>query len=111
MTQEDKRNIAHILRCETGCGMMEVTTAIEKLIEALKNKPLTVMDNPPKININWEDQNTENNNLYVKWEYKEVIISPINDNTNELNEFGEQGWEMCGYDGKYGVAVFKRTKK
>ena len=43
----------------------------------------------------------------VKWEYKEIEISVINNNTDELNELGEQGWEMCGYDGKYGVAVFK----
>lgn len=54
MTQEEKRSIAHILRCETGCGMMEATVAIEKLIEALKHKPLTVMDNPPQIKIIWE---------------------------------------------------------
>ena len=47
----------------------------------------------------------------IKWEYKEVCISPVLDNTNELNELGEQGWEMCGYDGHYGVAVFKRIKR
>ena len=47
----------------------------------------------------------------VKWEYKEIEISVINNNTDELNELGEQGWEMCGYDGKYGVAVFKRIKE
>ena len=54
MTQYEKRDIAHIIRCETGCGVMEATTAIEKLIEALKNKPLTVMDNPPQLKITWE---------------------------------------------------------
>ena len=37
MTQEDKLNIAYILRHETGCGIMEATIAIEKLIEALKS--------------------------------------------------------------------------
>ena len=47
----------------------------------------------------------------VKWEYKEITINPRQDNTNYLNEFGEQGWEMCGYDGEYGVAVFKRIKR
>ena len=31
-------------------------------------------------------------------------------NTDYLNEFGEEGWEMCGYDGKYGVAVLKELK-
>lgn len=54
MTIEDKRNIAYKLRCETGCGIMEATIAIEKLIEVLKNKPLTIMDNPPQIKISWE---------------------------------------------------------
>lgn len=55
-------------------------------------------------------QHNSSNYTHIKWEYKEVCISPILDNTNELNELGEQGWEMCGYDGKYGVAVFKRIK-
>lgn len=58
MTQEDKQNIAHILRCETGCGMMEAAVAIEKLIEALKHKPLTVMDNPLQLKITWEQNDT-----------------------------------------------------
>lgn len=44
MTREEKRDIAHIIRRETGCGMMEATAAIEKLIEALKRKPLTVKE-------------------------------------------------------------------
>ena len=54
MTQEDKRNIAYILRRETGCGIMEAIIAIEKLIEVLKNKPLTILDNPSQIKITWE---------------------------------------------------------
>lgn len=58
MTQEQKRNIVHILRCETGCGMMEANAAIEKLIEALKHKPLVIMDNPPQIKITWEQNET-----------------------------------------------------
>ena len=32
----------------------------------------------------------------------------VNDNTSDFNALGEEGWEMCGYDAKYGVAVFKR---
>ena len=55
MTQYEKRDIAHIIRCETGCGMMEASAAIDKLIEALKNRPLLVMDNPPRLKITWED--------------------------------------------------------
>lgn len=54
MTQEEKRSICFMLRYETGCGMMEANIAIEKLIEALKHKPLTVMDNPPRLKITWE---------------------------------------------------------
>lgn len=59
MTQEEKRDIAHIIRRETGCGMMTATTAIEKLIEALKREPLTVMDNPPRLKITWEQNDAE----------------------------------------------------
>lgn len=55
MTQYEKRDIAHIIRCETGCGMMEAKAAIDKLIQALKNRPLVVMDNPPRLKITWED--------------------------------------------------------
>lgn len=58
-TIEEKRDIARIIRCETGCGMMEATAAIEKLIEALKSKPLTVMDNPPRLKITWEQNDAE----------------------------------------------------
>ena len=54
MTQEDKQNIVRILRRETGCGLMEANIAIEKLIEVLKNKPLTIMDKPSQIKITWE---------------------------------------------------------
>ena len=56
-------------------------------------------------------QHNLSNNSHIKWEYKEITINPRQDNTNYLNEFGEQGWEMCGYDGEYGVAVFKRIKR
>lgn len=37
---------------------MEATVAIEKLIEALKDKLLTVMDNPPHLKITWESNDT-----------------------------------------------------
>lgn len=43
-----------MLRYETGCGMMEASVAIDKLIKALKNRPLLVMDNPPQLKITWE---------------------------------------------------------
>ena len=52
-------------------------------------------------------QHNSSNNSRIKWEYKKVDgISGL-----DLNALGEQGWEMCGYDGKYGVAVFKRIKR
>lgn len=56
-------------------------------------------------------QHNSSNDHHIKWEYKEVTISTVNDNTSQLNELGEQGWEMCGYDARYGVAVFKRIKR
>ena len=43
-----------MLRHETGCGMMEASVAIDKLIEALKNRPLVVMDKPSYLKIIWE---------------------------------------------------------
>ena len=55
MTQEEKRSICFMLRYETGCGLMEANVAIDKLIQALKNRPLLVMDNPPHLKITWED--------------------------------------------------------
>ena len=55
MTQEEKRSICFMLRHETGCGLMEANVAIDKLIQVLKNRPLLVMDNPPRLKITWED--------------------------------------------------------
>lgn len=43
-----------MLRYETGCGMMEANIAIDKLIKALKNRPLVVMDKPSHLKITWE---------------------------------------------------------
>ena len=54
MTQEEKRSICFMLRYETGCGLMEANVAINKLIKALKNKPLPVMDKPSYLKITWE---------------------------------------------------------
>ena len=54
MTKEEKQNICLILRRETGCGLMEAAAAIDKLIEAMKNRPLIVMDKPYHMKITWE---------------------------------------------------------
>ena len=51
MTQEEKRNICVMMRHETGCGLMEASVAIDKLIKALKNRPLFVMDKPVYLKI------------------------------------------------------------
>ena len=52
-------------------------------------------------------QRNSSNGFCIKWEYKKIDgISGI-----DLNALGEQGWEMCGYDGESGVAVFKRIKR
>ncbi len=52
-------------------------------------------------------QHNSGNESRIKWEYKKI------DGINglDLNALGEQGWEMCGYDARYGVAVFKRIKR
>lgn len=54
MTQEEKLNICLMIRHETGCGLMEASVAIDKLIKAFKNRPLLVMDKPVYLKIAWE---------------------------------------------------------
>lgn len=52
-------------------------------------------------------QHNSSNNSRIKWEYKKVDgISGL-----DLNALGEQGWELCAYDCRYDVAVFKRIKR
>lgn len=43
-----------MMRRETGCGLMEASVAIDKLIEAFKNRPLLVMGKPMYLKITWE---------------------------------------------------------
>ena len=54
MTPEDKIKIAKLIRQETGCGLMTAKNGFAELLSALKNPPLTVMDNPSRIKITWE---------------------------------------------------------
>ena len=54
MTQEEKRNICFMMRHETGCGLMEASVAIDKLIKAFKNRPLRIMDKAMYLKIAWE---------------------------------------------------------
>lgn len=54
ITQEEKIYIIKIIRKETSCGLKEASDAIDKLIEALKHKPLYIMDKPAYLKITWE---------------------------------------------------------
>ena len=54
MTHEEKLYIAKIIRKETSCGLKEASDAIDKLIEAIKHKPLYIMDKPAYLKIAWE---------------------------------------------------------
>lgn len=54
ITQEEKIYITKIIRKETSCGLKEASDAIDKLIEALKHKPLYIMDKPAYLKITWE---------------------------------------------------------
>ena len=38
-----------------------------------------------------------------KWEYTTIYIF----NHNQLNELGQEGWELCAVDG-IGMSIFKR---
>lgn len=56
MTQEEKRSICFILRRETGCGLMEASILIDKLIEVMINRPPIVMDKPSYLKFTWENE-------------------------------------------------------
>ena len=53
MTYEEKMYITKIIRRETSSGLKEASDAIDKLIEALKHKPLQIMDKPTYLKITW----------------------------------------------------------
>lgn len=59
MTNEEKRTICLLLRQETGCGLLEASASIDKLIDVLKNRQLTVMDKPSYLKITWENSPQE----------------------------------------------------
>ena len=54
MTQEEKINIAKLIRNETGCGVMDALKGFEKLLYAFKHRPPLVMDKPSNLIITWE---------------------------------------------------------
>jgi ribosomal protein L7/L12 len=54
MSHEEKIYITKIIRNETSCGLKEASDAIDKLIDALKHKPLYIMDKPANLKITLE---------------------------------------------------------
>lgn len=55
INEEERKYIVKIIRRETGCGMMGASMAFDKLLLALRCRPV-VMDNPYKLKITWEDE-------------------------------------------------------
>ena len=53
ITPDKKLIIAKIIREETGCGIHDAGLYFDKLVEAIKHRPLLVMDNPYKLKISW----------------------------------------------------------
>lgn len=56
MTQEERSNIAKLIRRETCCGLMEAATAVDKLIYALKHGPSIIMDKPRELEVTWKER-------------------------------------------------------
>ena len=57
MTDAEMGLIVAVLRRESGCGIMEARKAVEKLIQALKTKPV-ILDGHRRLDIQWIE-NTE----------------------------------------------------
>lgn len=55
MTQEEI-TVLNFIRKETCCGLAEANNALSKLIKALKERPLPIMDKPYKLKIEWENK-------------------------------------------------------
>jgi Ribosomal protein L7/L12 C-terminal domain. len=53
MTDEERISILKLIRQETGCGLKEAEIAFDKLLEALKNKPV-ILDKPSELVITWK---------------------------------------------------------
>lgn len=56
MTQEERSNIARLIRRETCCGLMEAAIAVDKLIYALKHGPSVIMDKPRELEVTWKER-------------------------------------------------------
>ena len=55
ISEEEQKYIVKIIRREAGCGIMDASMAFNKLLLALRCRPV-VMDNPRKLKITWEDE-------------------------------------------------------
>lgn len=55
MTQEERKQVALLLRRETGCGMMLITKCLDKLVDMLKMRPHPPMDVGVRLNMEWEE--------------------------------------------------------
>lgn len=53
LTSAEKLKLGLLIRRETGCGIHDGLSYFDKFLEAVKNRPLIKMDNPPKIDIQW----------------------------------------------------------
>jgi len=54
MTDDERISILKLIRQETGCGLKEAEVGLNKLLYALKNKPMVVMDKPSELVITWK---------------------------------------------------------
>ena len=51
---KEKLDVLKFIRKETGRGLAEANNALLKLIKVLKEHPLSIMDKPHKLKIEWE---------------------------------------------------------
>jgi len=61
MESSDKRKIAELIRKETGCGMMQITTCLDMLIDKLKHQPDPIMDVGHKLEMKWVEYDLRKN--------------------------------------------------
>ena len=53
MANDEKLRIIKLIRDETGCGLKDAEIGFDKLLEALKNKPV-ILDKPSELEITWK---------------------------------------------------------
>lgn len=63
MTQNEKNYVANLIRQETGCGLHDASAFFDTFLNGIKHRPLLQMDNPQKINITWESEREDNEEI------------------------------------------------